>query len=110
MDLSAWVVQGGPWNGVGLSPVSSVGHCDQATSPDTPCVRRGNRISLSRGRSSWIVQCFSAARGLASTRGRNVAPPDLSLPGPSVIARRRDDAGCYLAVDKDFWTGTAPPR
>lgn len=95
VDLWAWVVRGRPRNGVGLSPVNAVGHCEQATSPITPSVRRGYPHSPPRERSQ-IAQCFHRLGSLAPTRSRNVTPPVLSLPGPSVTARCRPALAAYL--------------
>ena len=44
--------------------------------------------------------CFRRLGSLAPTRGRNVAPPVLSLPGPSVTARCRSALAAYLFVRK----------
>jgi hypothetical protein len=67
MDLSAWCIQEpvGPWNGVGLSPVSVIGHCEQARPPYTPRAGGKNRDVLLRDGCSAAAQCFSAAWTLA---------------------------------------------
>src|SRR5262249_47306132 len=102
------------WNGVGLSPVSVVGPCEQATPPHTPWVGGKNRGVLLRGGSLGEPPGASALLGAWHTgRGRTVTPPALSLPGPFVTARYRTTLATYLSCEsssKEFWTGTAPPR
>jgi hypothetical protein len=97
VDLWAWVVRSEPRNGVGLSPVNAAGHCEQATPPVTPSVRRRQPHSPPRERSE-IAPCFRRLGSLAPTRSRNVTPPVLSLPGPSVTARCRAALAAYLFV------------
>ena len=104
MDLSACVVRGGPRNGVGLSPVSVVGRCDQATPPPTPRARQKNRNALCRKRSAKTAPCFSTVWSLARTRGRNATPPDLFASGPSVTVRCRTT---LAAASRGRWTRTS---
>jgi len=47
VDLSACVVRSELRNGVGLSPVSVISHCEQATPPITLRAGRNNRITSS---------------------------------------------------------------
>jgi len=96
IDLSARCIQE-TWNGVGLSPVSVISLCEQATPPIHPACPRRYPYPLSRRRP---VQCFSMCECLAPTRGRTATPPALSLPGPFVTARYRTTLASYLSKRK----------
>jgi hypothetical protein len=60
MDLSAQCIQACAWNGVGLSPVSVVDHCEQVTPPHTPRVDEAKPVTFSietaRQASSPVLQ------------------------------------------------------
>jgi hypothetical protein len=94
VDLWAGCIQAGAWSGVGLSPVSVVGHCRQATPPSTPRIDGQNRGVLRRDCSGRrAVQCFSTTRSLAHHTRPNRDPSRPVLAWP---LRRRplpDDAG-----------------
>ena len=115
LDLSAWCIQAGAWNGVGLSPVRVVGHCEQVTPPHTPRVNGQNRDVLRRdcpgGRAA---QCFSTTRSLAHHVRPNRDPSRSILAWPLRQRPLPSAAGCVPFLEesssKDFWTGTAPPR
>jgi hypothetical protein len=82
---------------VGLSPVSVIGHWEQATPPYTPWVGGKNRGVLLRGGLWKGPSGASALLGAwHTTRGRTVTPPALSLPGPFVTARYRTALAAYL--------------
>jgi hypothetical protein len=59
IDLSARCIQE-TWNGVGLSPVSVVSLCEQATPPTTPRVRGDNRMPSLGDLLSRASACASA--------------------------------------------------
>jgi hypothetical protein len=102
---------GGTRNGVGLSPVSVDSHCVQARPPITPTGRSDEPYHVLRRESPWTPPCFRRLGSLALRRGRNVAPPELSLPGPFVAAHYWAVLAAYLSIEsssKDFRTGTAP--
>lgn len=99
-------------NGVGLSPVSEVGHCDQATPPSTPRARGKNPHHLPQRQSRWTAPVLRHEMEL-STHPR--PKRDASRPVPVWPPRHRpllDDAGCTFPweVNRDFWTRTASPR
>src|ERR1700724_1008105 len=57
--------------------------------------------------------CFSRLGSLALRRGRNVAPPELSLPGPFVAAHYWTTLAAYLSVgefEQGFPPGYGPAR
>jgi hypothetical protein len=98
---------------VGLSPVSVVSHCEQATPPHTPRVGGKNRDVLLRDGPLWEPSGASALLGAWHTaRGRTVTPPALSLPGPFVTARYRTTLATYLSRRKvrARSSGRARPR
>lgn len=74
---------------VGLSPVSVVSHCVQATPPGTVSVRSTEPSYLLRRGSRRIPEGFGRLGSVAYRPGRNVTPPELLLPGPSVSVRCR---------------------
>lgn len=77
-----------PWpsrDGVGLSPVSVASPCVQARPPVTPSVRADQPYPVAAREGLFASQCFRRSEGLAHRRGRIVAPPELSLLGPSVL-------------------------
>jgi hypothetical protein len=87
VDLSAWCIQG-TWNGVGLSPVSVISPCEQATPPITPRVRGHDRIPPSGDLLSRASACVSAWHP-REAETRPLPPcPCLAPSPPPVIGRR----------------------
>lgn len=100
-------------DGVGLSPVSVVSHCVQATSPNTLSVRRTKPSAVRRGEEG---KPSSARLRPASERGLPTRPEcDTSRTTLAWPLRHRPlpaDAGCVASrqgdSSKNFRTGTAP--
>ena len=69
-------------------------------------------VSCPARRSSMIRKCFGRLRSVAHRRGRNVTPPELSLPGPSVTVRCRPTLAAYLSARRvrARISGRARPR
>ena len=112
--VSSWTYRPGvsreAWNGVGLSPVSVLGHCEQARPPYTPRVGGKNRMPPC---GDFPVPCFSTTGSLAPARGRTVTPPALSLPGPFVTAHYRTTLAAYLSegeFEQGFLDGHGPAQ
>jgi len=98
-------------NGVGLSPVSEVGHCDQATPPPTPRARQKNRNALCRKRSEDRPMLRHGLELGTPTRPKRDASRSVRV-RPLRHRPLPDDAGCCLPweVDTNFWTRAASPR
>ena len=73
---------------VGLSPVSVVHHFAQAKPPLTSADRCDQPCRVAAEESTAIPECFMRLGTLAPRRSRNVTPPELSRPGPSVSKSR----------------------
>ena len=87
IDLSARCIQE-TWNGVGLSPVSVVSLCEQATPPTTPRVRGANRIHSHADLLSSASACASAWHP-REAEPRHLPPcPCLAPSSPPVTGRR----------------------
>ena len=87
IDLSAWCIQK-TWNGVGLSPVSVIGLCGQATPPITPRVRGDNRILPSGDLLSSASACVSAWHP-REAETRHLPPYPCLAPSPPPVTGRR---------------------
>jgi len=87
LDLSAWYIQK-TWNGVGLSPVSVIGLCGQATPPITPRVRGDNRILPSGDLLSSASACVSAWHP-REAETRHLPPYPCLAPSPPPVTGRR---------------------
>jgi hypothetical protein len=68
---------------------------ETTTHPDGP---QRPTVACAAERSSWTPRCFSRLGSLALRRGRNVAPPELSLPGPFVAAHCWPTLAAYPSV------------
>jgi hypothetical protein len=76
------------WNGVGLSPVSVLGPCEQATPPSTPRVRGDNRIHSPGDLLSDASACGSAWHP-REAETRPLPPCPCLAPSPSPVTGRR---------------------
>jgi hypothetical protein len=63
-----------------LCPGETTSHLDGPQRPTVACAAEGDRR---------VPQCFGRLGSVACRLGRNVTPPELSLPGPFVAARCR---------------------
>jgi hypothetical protein len=106
MDLWAWCIQEprGPWNGVGLSPVSVIGQCEQARSPYTPRAGGKNRDVLLQEGYSAAVWCFSTTGSLARRTRPNCDPSRSVLAWPLRHRPLLDGAG-YVPLRREFEQG-----
>ena len=96
VDLSVWCIQGpdGTWNGVGLSPVSVIGHCEQARPPYTPRTGGKNRDGLLQDGCSAAARCFSTTGSLARHTRPDCGPSRSVLAWPLRHRPLLDGAGC----------------
>src|SRR5712692_8666422 len=76
------------WSGVGLSPVSVIGHCEQATPPFTPRVRGDNRIHFPGDFLSNASACVSAWHP-CEAETRPLPPCPCLAPSPPPVTGRR---------------------
>ena len=76
------------WNGVGLSPVSVIGPCEQATPPITPRVRGATRIHSLGDLLSHASACGSAWHPRAAET-RPLPPCPCLAPSPPPVTGRR---------------------
>ena len=76
------------WNGVGLSPVSVIGHCEQATPPITPRVRGDSRIRSLGDLLSNASACVSAWHP-REAETRPLPPCPCLAPSPPPVTGRR---------------------
>ena len=116
MGLWACVIRVGARNGVGLSPVSVVSHCEQVTPPYTSWAGRNSRDAFLRERHPLLeaARCFSTTRSLAHHTLPDCDPSRSVLAWPLRHRPLLNDAGCIPfreeSSSKEFWTGTDLPR
>jgi hypothetical protein len=87
-----------------LCPGEITKHPDGPQRPTVACAAEESR---------WTPACFSRLRSLAHRRGRNVTPPELSLPGPFVSVHCWAPLAAYLPVgefEQGFPHGYGPAR
>ena len=106
VDLWAWCSLGprGPRNGVGLSPVSVVRHCEQARPPYTPRAGGKNRDVLLRDGCSAAAWCFSTTGSLARRTRPDCDPSRSVLAWPLRHRPLLADAGC-VPLRREFEQG-----
>jgi hypothetical protein len=115
MDLWAGGIRAAARNGVGLSPVSVVSHCEQVTPPYTPWAGE-IAVTFSSGKAAreGNLRCFSTTRSLAHATRPDCDPSRSVLAWPLRHRPLLDDAGCVPfrkeSSSKEFWTGTDLPR
>src|SRR5208337_4470110 len=78
------------------------GQCGQPLCPGEPTTHPDGpqrpTVSGAAERSQRTPKCFHRLGSLAPRRGRNVAPPELSLPGPFVAAHYWTTLAAYLSA------------
>src|ERR1700693_57783 len=94
----------GTWNGVGLSPVSVIGHCEQARPPNTPRAGGQNRDVLLQDSCSAAAQCFSTTGSLARRTRPDCGPSRSVLAWPLRHRPLLNGAGC-IPLSGEFEQG-----